>query len=306
MRRRYYNAGATCALARLGLIKTAKDDGSGTLPALAAGGAIAATPFLGMIGEQPLRHDPIHNLDIPRVDSLEELSKRMQPGDVLVTARPGTADIAKTPQVATTGSRMHHVVPVVGTHPKTGRPQVLINSDLLYDYSHGKPRPNLMEDALDAARTLEKRYPEAVILRPNKPLSASDIARIREGLTLRAKDPFSMRQAVKNWLTDMFVPKVKGLGLGQQVCRGSICATAPAQVLHETAGLRVHPTKPAHGLLPADFLRSDAFTPIAAHIKPGRMGPKALKALRFGSRAGLGLLMGGGVALGLKKLLEKD
>lgn len=297
---RMYNAGAACALAQVGLLKTAEYD---DVPLLIAGGAAAGTPFLGLIGEKPLRHTPSINPAIPHAQSLEELAKGMKPGDVLVTTTPGPG-FYKTPQTTVTGAPFHHVVPVVDVDPVTKRPRVLIESDALYDYPTKSPKTGPRAQPWDAAEALQKKYPEVIHLRPTEPLSPEQLEKMRKDLVARAKRPYSTGQAVKNWLYDIFVPKLsKKPGV---ICQGSVCSTAPAQALYEATGRRVVGNKPVARLLPVDYVRSPLFEPVAAHMPSGGIGPKSRLIRRLGSRAGLALLLGTSAMLGAEALTHRS
>lgn len=296
----FYKLGVQSVLQRLGL---QKDEGA-PLPAAAAGAIAAGTPFLGLIGEKPLLHDPFQNPNIPRAASLQELAGQMKPGDVLVSTRPGM-NFWKAPQLFSGGSELYHTVPVVDA--PHGKPRVYIESDALYDYQSKQPRRSARAEPWDAERALRKKYPEAVVLRPNDPLTEDQLNAIRENMRLRARRRYDIPRSFKNWFRDIFLPKIETLP-GKRVCKGDICSTLPLQARHEVTGFDLGVGKKPKNVLPADWLRSTNVTPVSAYVDPTikHLSPRVLKALRLSGRAALGAGLGLGTYGLLKHTLQPD
>jgi hypothetical protein len=306
----FHKLGATQALQALGL-RPSEDH---TVRNVAIGAA-AASPFLGLIGEQPLRHDPILNPNIPR-QSLEELAAKARPGDLMLTSQEGQSFLKRI-QTMGQGSEFHHIVPTI-TGPEGTPLRGLVDNWQLYSAARkGKLPPealagdpfalhNLRGEFPELSKGLAEKYPNAVLLRPTTPLNPAEIGGMEQEMIHKSMEPYQARRAIRNWFRDIFLPKIKGVtGHKPIFCPpgSNICSTIPAEAL-ENVGREVVPGKAPTHVLPADFAKSTGYEAIGAHVNKGFLSPAKLKALRYGSRAGLGLGLGGAV-YGLAKLIEK-
>lgn len=258
--------------------------------ALMAGAA--ASPFMGLIGQKPIIHDPFSNTKIPRTQSMSELARQARPGDVLVTTKP-TGSIWKQFMSPMTGSEFYHAQPVIGKKNRLGTtleageyaPRIFKNHTL-------KDILNVEADTIPEA--MRGNYPDVMLMRPRTPLTPEQTQRfVRESLQ-RGRQRYSTGQAVSGWLKDLFVPKIPGLEntKNRPVCEGAMCSSLPAMG-YNSIGKSVISGKAPHSVMPTDFLRSEEFEPVIARLsrEPGAMK----KVTPYLARAGIGAALAGGV-----------
>lgn len=264
---------------------------------LGASGLAAASPFAGLIGQRKLVNDPFINKSIERM-SLDDLADLARKGDIIVSAKP-MGGLVQGAQHLSTGSPFYHVSPVVGADLK-GRGRVLDAGDLAW--SRAKPSVSHMgRHSTHPTNLSGKDFKDFVLLRPDKPYSKEQLNAYLESMAARSHSTYKPMVGKKSFFADMFLPKIRlgSKGKSVPVCAGDSCSTFPARAMEE-AGLTegiLKGKKPAD-VLPADFMRrGSGFTPVAASIgsKPNAMmSNRALRTLmRYGSRAGLGLGLGG-------------
>lgn len=286
---------ASAKLAAVAVAPTAnpEDEESHLGRNLAMAGA-AATPFAGMIGQKPIIHDPHMNPDIHRFTSMNDLSKAARPGDVLVTGKPG-GSVWKSFIKPLSGSEMYHSQPVVGRKKGHG---LTASAGEFFDKSfrHDTPQDLLRSEA-DTVAEMAKNYPDATLLRPREGMTPAQLAAFKENALKRSKSKYSDGTAVKTWLKEMFVPKLKAFEDQRtgRICEGNVCSTLPAKA-YAQAGKKVIDGKSVKDAFPTDFLRSEAFTPVGAHISSDyKMSPGMRRALPYLSRGAMGLGMAGAV-----------
>lgn len=284
-------------LAKLAAKKEDEQDESHTGRNLAMGAA-AAAPFAGLIGQQPIKHDPILNRNIPRVKSMRDLSRVAQPGDVLMTSKPSNS-IWKSFIKPLSGSEFYHSQPVVGKrHGKATTISAGEHDDPSWKNWSDKDRLK----STTSVSNFGEEYPDVMVMRPKKPLAPDELKRFVDSNMQRSKAPYDSQKALGTWLKETFVPKIKGLENSPMpgTCKGNVCSTMPAMA-YADAGRTVIPGKAPQDIFPPDFLRSDEFEPVAARIKnPYLASPLARKVMPYAARAGLGLGLAGGV-YGLSK-----
>jgi hypothetical protein len=309
---------------------------------LAIGGGLAASPFLGLIGERRIRKDPFFTQSIKRM-SPKQLAQLASPGDVILGSQRGTRSVRfKLPQLYTTGSEFYHAEPVAAQYapsfsdPDTGK-----------TVTKGKPLGKTIEagrmsysgkKGIDAQKLLKKGpsaftqnipftdYEDTVLLRPDKKLSSKDIRRLQLSLIEGGTKPYSNPMGVRALGRDLFIPKIPGITgkIGPLMQNeGHMCSSLPSSIHEKLFGQQITAGKHPKHVLPADFLREGSpFKPIAASLK----NPEALKnilAKRMAFRGGLGAGLGGlglagyyepevfpgiaagiGAPIGIRKLLE--
>ena len=283
-------------------------------------GAAAVAPFAGMIGQKPLHNDPLVGENTgKKFKTLDELSRHAQPGDIVITNKGSEGPFKKfiTPM---TGSEFYHAQPVVGRRRGHG-----LTTDIGMIGKHNRTVPDMLKDTFQV-KTLKHDYDDVVLLRPKKPLTAKQLEVFnREALHRARLDPgYDVRKAVGVWTRDVFVPKIKGFtGTGNQFsqskkdlvqsidkktftvkgaprsysyCSGNVCSTAPAQAYTKATGRHVLPGKAAKDMFPTDFLRSEEYEVVGAHLKPKKHWHKVVKAVGpYAVRAGLGVAGAGAV-----------
>lgn len=263
-------------------------------PIAAAATAAGGTPFLGMVGERRIVHDPHLNKNIKRV-GLHELERRARPGDVILSSRPGWEGF-KITQAPLSGSEFFHASPVYGRRRGKG---TVIDAGDLAEWRDYKPT---IKEVSPAAKTVRRHFPEhgyadLVLMRPEKELSPKELRALRKSLTSRAYEPYSVPKGAKAALKDLFVPKLKQVAqTPTPVCVGSMCSALPAEAMAESGVLRhISKGKAPGEVLPADFLRSGSgFKPVAAVTGQKRvLGPVSRQLYRLGGRAALGAGIGG-------------
>lgn len=260
---------------------------------LALGAAAAASPFAGLIGEKKIIHDPLTNRNIHRSRNVKDFVRRIQQGDVLITGKD-TFSPWKQTMSPFTGTEFYHAQPVVGTR---GKNKVTATAGEYAGGAYRKATAAQMRRDASRIEDLIKEYPDITVMRPNN-MTAKDAKRFGDASMLRSKKDYDTWNAVKGWAYDMFVPKIKGLGTnmkGNVICEGNVCSTMPAQALKETLGRDVVPGKPAKWVMPADYLRSDEFTPVTSMINSKyKKGKIPAGVARMLPRAAIGAGLGAG------------
>lgn len=256
-------------------------------------GAAAAAPFAGMIGQKPVIHDPHLNPDIQRFATMAELSRQAQPGDVLLTTKPG-GSVWKSAIQPLSGSEFYHAQPVVGR--RRGHGTTLTAGQ----YDEPEYRRNLKavrrdaETIRDMSKTQE--YPDVMLMRPKKKLAPEQLAAFKDEALRRSRTPYDHVKAPMTWLKEMFLPKVDlgGKNVRPPVCEGNVCSTLPAMA-YERAGVDVLKGKRSQDIFPPDYLRSEAFEPVGVRLKNEYATSPALrKAMPYMTRAGLGAALAAG------------
>lgn len=285
----FYIYGRQQALERVGLEKhsaaTNNDESGISTGQGVAMGAAAAAPFAGLIGQKPLIHDPHLSNVGERYKTVDDLARAAQSGDVLVTTKPNFS-MWKQTMTPLTGTDFYHAQPVIG---RRGGQGVSASAGEFHDPSYkGAPLKNIVADS-DKIPGMATDYSDYVLLRP-KDVNKQEIKQIAQNSGKRLTREYDMFNAMRAWAHDLFVPKIPGVEnlKGNTVCEGNVCSTLPAQALKEVTGKDVVPGKPAKFVMPADFLRSDKYDLIGAHL-PNK-GPSTFnrKILPYASRAALG------------------
>lgn len=230
-------------------------------------GAAAASPFAGLIGQQPMQHDPLQGAKGKNYASMEELARDAQPGDVLLTSKP-KGSMFKNVIMPLGNSQLYHAQAV--TRAPGGMGRTLSVPDLFgedipegqghhYDYAI----PEYMADP-------NVNYDSAVMVRPKTPMTPEQLEVFQKAVGERATHHYDSSKALGTFFRDMFVPKVPWLQNHRPdtVCEGNVCSTVPAQAYHEATGKRVVPNKPAQDTFPTDFLRSNEYELVGSHISP--------------------------------------
>jgi len=257
-------------------------------PSMAAAALAAPTPFLGMIGQQPIIHDPAINPNIKRYKSVRDLEKVVQPGDVLVTGKPDFS-LWKMFSEPISGSPLYHAEGV--GFPRRGQATHIgveaFNSPRWSEHSV----KNLESQGTRLRNMARGYYPDFVVMRP-KGLQASEAKEVVREMITRSKRKYDLDTAIGGWLHDIFVPKTK---LTQKirpetVCEGNVCSTLPAMSLKSKANIDVVPGTPASLALPADYLRSHNFEPVGAvgEFKPPTVFARKIRPLLARGALGLG------------------
>lgn len=298
-----------------------QEDTSTALP-LAIGGGLAASPFLGLIGERKIRNDPFYSKAIKRLTpkQLEELAR---PGDVILGSQRGTKSVRyKLPQLYTTGSEFYHAEPVAAQYAPT-----FSDPDTGKTVTEGKLKGQTIEAGrmsysgkkdLDVKKLLKRgpegytqripftEYEDIALLRPDKKLTSKDTLRLQQALIEGGSKPYSKSMGIRALGRDLFLPKIRNITgrFGPHVhTEGHMCSSFPATTWEKLFGQQIAAGKHSKHVLPADFLREGSpFKPIAASLK----NPEALKhilAKRMAFRGGLGAGLG---SLGLAGYYEPE
>jgi len=252
-------------------------------------------PFLGAIGQQSVKHDPLLNESIQRHKTLAELARRARTGDVLVTSKP-SGSFWKSFIRPLTGSEFYHVQPVVG---RRGGQGTTTSAGSFSDPSYAQDtRQQLRQQSSKIPAEMKHLgYEDAVLLRPNKKLTPEQKRVFIKDMMGRAQAPYNTGNAVKTWLHDLFVPKLESLQKGKDlpVCEGGVCSSAPAMAYNK-AGIQVAKGKAQRNAFPGDFLRSDALRPVGAVVKSPYSKAVALrKATPWLARGAVGAGLAGGI-----------
>lgn len=285
---------------RMGPQENTQEQGS-RVPGLLAGGAVAGSPFLGLIGQKRIIHDPYHNPDIRRT-SLEELERLARPGDVILTnKRKGTG--WKTVQMPQE-SEFYHAQPVIAR--RGGQALTESAGGLGYEQFENMSRKQLYRDYIrglkDAARG--EHYSDVLLMRPKTKLTPAQQKAFEDAAVERAKKPYAKGRAMTNWLKDIFLPKIRGgeskIPAGY-TCSGDVCSTLPANAYAAATGKTPFKGKMPGDIMPADYLREgSAYEPVAAHLSYKGLTPGQLRSRGLLARGGLGLGLGAATYAGVQ------
>ena len=289
-------------------------------------GAAAAAPFAGMIGQQPIIHDPLRGAKGKKFRTLTQLSHQAQAGDVMVLSKP-TGSLFKrfiTPQ---SGSEFYHAQPVVGKRGKDA-----LTTDVGYITSKKTDLKSMMSRAQRVSELDLYNYPDVVLLRPKKPLTPAQQKVFQQQSLGRShmEQGYDPQRAAGSFIRDTFMPKIKGItGTGAQqatgyldtfqsadshmnplgkpteglMCSGNTCATVPAQAMEAATSRGVVPGKSAQNVYPTDFLRSNEYELVGSHIKSKYHNQTLVRAAPYLLRGGLGIA-GAGAAYGVSEKPE--
>lgn len=292
-----YRLGALQGLAVLGLVKMSEEtDKPLTGLQATAMGAAGASPFLGLIGEKPMIHDPVFGAKGTQFKSMKDLSAAAQPGDVLLTTKKKSPFKRFISPIS--GSEWYHAQPIVDRRRGHGTTISAGELDISGVKNPEKARgliQELLESTDPAHREMARHgYEDVVLVRPKGLNKGQTDKFVRQSL-LRSGKEYDMGHALKAWARDIFVPKVEALAGGAQtVCEGNVCSTVPSQALHEATGKRVIPGKPAQYTMPQDFLRSDQYELVGSRLKNRKeLGGTALRLMPYASRAAIGAGLAG-------------
>lgn len=258
----------TSFLHRIAAARPGQDDDAGLSRAqMGAMGVAAAAPFAGLIGEQPIIHDPLQGAQGKTFKNLEAVERAARPGDVLLMSK-SKGSLFKDFITPAGRSQFYHAQPVTGR--AEGKGYTLSAGDL-----HGqglKAREALDHDysITDYMRDPDAPYHDVVLLRPKQKLTPEQLEALREDYGKRVIRPYDDRKAADTFLRDLFIPKLDVFNAGrpETVCQGNVCSTLPAQSFHTATGNSVIPGKRAQDVFPTDFLRSDQFEMIGSHVTP--------------------------------------
>jgi hypothetical protein len=280
-----YKLGVSSALARLGLTQPEEESHLGRNIAM---GAAAGLPFLGLIGQKKLLHDPLRTPEqfegVRRYKTLRGLEHAVGPGDILVAGNPGWEGW-KAVQSPTTGSHFYHadIAPSQGKYMPAGE---------LYS-----TRPERMERRRGwspreafrrAGRLRDYPYEDVVVLRPRQALTPEQVKRLREIIKEQALRPYEASVGAQSVARDVFVPQTVGkANPGPVVCKGNVCSTMPARA-YEELGMPLL-SKPGQRVTAADLLRSELLEPVAYRTAPeARAAARTMRMMPYLTRGALG------------------
>lgn len=283
------------------------------LRGLALGG-IAASPFLGMIGEDKITKDPRQNPNIPIFEK-NDLIRQAQRGDVFAVSKPGwSGAIGKIPQALTTGSEFYHIEPVIKASP-TGKglgtvsitarvadePSNTVMGKLHGDRSKGEKEIHTIDPKLLKNPSTYMESGNLLLLRPKQKLTENALQEYEAELKRRAEMPYDTPHAIQSWLEDIFVPKtLRAAKKEAEAPTENICSNASAVALANVLNKRIHPTVAPLSTLPVDYLREQSeYEPVGA-TEQGDPLFKNPAVPRIATRAALGATMAGS-AYGLYK-----
>jgi hypothetical protein len=230
------------------------------------GGALAGSPFLGMIGEKPISAEKDPFIGKIKRTRIHELSRQAHPGDVvLVSPRKGLGSIWKGPQVYTSGNEFHHMEPVVARRRGHG---ITLTVDDNYDPFVSDKHPHTMQHHVRGEDNIAKRFKglDAVLMRPKNPLTPKQQQALEKSYRRRLSGRYVHTEAFKTFMKDIFVPKVNGKSTPTHV--NDLCSTLPSNAYSEATGRRVVPNKKPGDVMPADFLRENSnFETVVATVK---------------------------------------
>lgn len=279
---------------------------------LAAMGVAGMSPFAGMIGEQPIRHDPLQGAEGHTFETLRDLENAARSGDVVLMSKP-EGSFFKNVIMPSGDSQFYHAQPI--THTDKGRAYTVSAGDLhgVYDNPEALRDPDTLFGAVkeknwtltDYMSSGHHPYTDAVLLRPKKPMTPEELRRFKEAIGDRATRIYDDDKGIGTFFRNTFVPKHDFFTRGRPdtVCEGNVCSTMPAQAYHEATGRDVIPGKRAQDVFPTDFMRSGEFDQVGSHVSPKT---RALEKTWL-RRAAPWLLRGGmgaGLALGTYEATE--
>ena len=229
----------------------------------AAVGAAGLSPFLGMLGEKKIVHDPYFNRGIKRTNSIKDIIRQAQPGDALVTTVGGAKRFAfKVPQSTFSGSDFYHVEPVVKKNRSFTAGQ--------FDFPEYQ-NMTLKKLMSQTGKIPDQTHGDSVLLmRPNKPMNQRETQRFVNDALRRGKNRYDTGNMMKSYLKDIFVPK--GLKTPNSEVRdlgGNMCSTHMGQSYQAATGKNISGYKPGRNVMPADLLRENsAFSPVIFYNNP--------------------------------------
>jgi len=194
-----------------------------------------------------------------------------------------------------TGSEFYHSFPVAGRRGNRGVYATAGEYNKVpwaKDISNKSLLRNYFDEIKAGLRGEE--YRDAVLMRPETPLTPKQKRVLQERIVERARQPYKTQQGVRGFLKDVFLPRT-GVGPGKMVCEGNVCSTLPAQATYEATGRNVGEAfgkKPSE-MLTADYLREGSgYKPVAARIASKPLSPATLKRLNIAGRGALGGALG--------------
>ena len=268
-----YLKGARNALHAFGLIP----DEDHTVRNLALGGT-AALPFAGLIGRRASRITPESG---PHIANIEELARRAQPGDVLLSA-----DTGRLRDTSLGGTDFAHTSPVLGKRQGVGvlgMPTTERSTQTLEQLLKSAPSVTAPTELFGSDRL--------VLLRPKTPYTPEQLRAFTARGLRGSAQVFSSTHALQSGLRELFLPKLKAFETPVSACEGPICSSLTAKALE--AGVKPSVSgKALEHALPYDFARSDAFDVIGHAATPTakKITSKAsLLARQLGLRTAIGL-----------------
>jgi len=301
------------------LVKIAVDreSGKGNGLGLLEAGMVASTiaPFMGLIGEEKILHDPHVQKSIMRFTSLESLERHARPGDIVLMSGP--RDPTRPVTTAISGTDWSHAQPVVGV--RDGKAVTLSAGRFNRRDVKVKTRADFMKMAPTLAKDMKSwGYTDAVILRPKNKMSNTDLKKFVDEVVDRSRMPWDAKKAVSGVAKDLFIPKrmvsegalkkIEGQTMirygnivdpvsGKKVrvpmtCKGNTCSGLSAQAARIAGGGAILGSKLPADILPADFVRSKQYRPVGAVINKSKLPVKILPYL---TRAGVGTAAAGGI-----------
>jgi len=276
-----------------------KNSHKGLLGGLALGG-VAASPFLGMIGEDPITKDPYKNPNIKRYTGrhLESLSR---PGDILITTKPKWGQgVWKLTEGLLSGTDYYHAEPVFAK--QRGRRASSISAGM---FDESKWKNKSLDQMAEVLHPFSKNllHEDFMLLRPKQALTPEQQKLFIERIARRSKEKYHAPTAIKSYLRDMFIPKTKqnfknnlrkNLMNTAAGCKDNVCSTLPSQAMTEATGQLVHPHKVPNRVLPMDFLREKSLYDVVGATNKYRSVMPNPTATRLLFRGGLGAGMAGG------------
>ncbi len=281
------------------------------IPVAAGLTGVALSPYLGLIGQKSIIMDPQVNTNIPRT-SLQTFSRLAEPGDVILSSRPGWEGFKFT-QSPFTGTDFFHASPVVDRrrhHVFHGRHAVIADAGDYYEKYRSTPVPmhggkyRFTKSPMAIDHFIGEGYGDLVLMRPaNRPSAAQHKAYLN-AIGKRFASEYSVEKGLKAILKDLFVPKLvnrSDTAVAKNVlCNANnpqMCTSLPAESFAE-AGIakRIARGKLPSEVLPADFMREGSgFIPVVSHVRQPRAFQSGLhrKFMQIGSRGALGLGMAG-------------